>query len=338
MSQNQLNLADLFQAVTQSLAENQQALDQADEYNHDHGTNMVGTFDTITQSLRKKKRSSDSAALNYAARQLKENSTSGSGQLYAEQLAKAAKQLRKKKVKRVNSTEAVQLLQTMIDSEPAAKPARQSGAGDRGGLTIRPAGGGTTIRKPAQSSGEKPLTIRPAGGGTPQPQAQPSSSPMSDIMQGFSSSSEGTPSPQYPQPGGGADLISMLMEGLAAGGGASAQGSGSSADLISMLMEGMAAGDGASAPQYPQSSGGEAPAQGSGGSDLISMLLPALLGGGGSSSSQSGSGSLIGTLLGGLAQAFLGGSSLGRSAAHRSQSTEVVVNSFLQELLSESRK
>ena len=214
-------------------------------------------------------------------------------------------------------------------------------------LTIRPASGGTTIRKPAQSGGDKPLTIRPAGGGASQPPVQPGSDPLSEIMQGFSGGGE-APSQQYPQSGGGADLISMLMEGARSWRRGTRQGSGGSADLISMLMEGLAAGGGVPAQRPSQSGvsdplseimaglgGGEAPAQSSGGGDLISMLLPALLGGGGSSSSQSGGGNLIGTVLGGLAQAFLGGSSMGRTA-HRSKSTEVVVNSFLRELMTKS--
>jgi len=53
MAQSNVDLANLFQAVTQSLVENQQALDQADTYNRDHGDNMVKTFQTITGALQK---------------------------------------------------------------------------------------------------------------------------------------------------------------------------------------------------------------------------------------------------------------------------------------------
>jgi len=51
MPQNRVDLINIFKTVTQTLAQNQQALDQADEYNHDHDTNMVQTFQTITNSL-----------------------------------------------------------------------------------------------------------------------------------------------------------------------------------------------------------------------------------------------------------------------------------------------
>ena len=86
MPQSNVELASVFQAVTQALVENQQNLDQADEYNRDHGSNMVQTFQTITRALEKKKGSSDSAALRYAARQLSQKTASGSGKLYAQSL------------------------------------------------------------------------------------------------------------------------------------------------------------------------------------------------------------------------------------------------------------
>jgi hypothetical protein len=62
MPQNNLDLAGIFQSVTQTLAENQHALNQADDYNGDHGSNMVQTFQTITSALQKKQGSSASTA------------------------------------------------------------------------------------------------------------------------------------------------------------------------------------------------------------------------------------------------------------------------------------
>ena len=97
MPKKRVDLADLFQTVTESLAENQQALDQADELNQNHGANMVQTFETITKSLQARQGKSDSAALSYAARQVAKKSTSGSGQLYAQGLAQAASQFKGKK-------------------------------------------------------------------------------------------------------------------------------------------------------------------------------------------------------------------------------------------------
>ena len=67
-----IDLGNLFQAVTRDLVKNQQALNQADGYNQDHGDNMVRTFQTITKAvkLKQKQGSSDSAALAYAAKRL----------------------------------------------------------------------------------------------------------------------------------------------------------------------------------------------------------------------------------------------------------------------------
>src|SRR5512142_3308376 len=97
-SDSSVNLAGIFQSVTQSLAENQQALNQADEYNQDHGNNMVQTFQTITEALQQKKGASDSAALSYAAKKLAKQTTSGSGQLYAQNLAQAANLFKGKQI------------------------------------------------------------------------------------------------------------------------------------------------------------------------------------------------------------------------------------------------
>src|SRR5512138_773201 len=98
MPQNSLDLAGIFGMITQSLAENQQSLNQADTYNQDHGDNMVQTFQTITSALQQKSGSSDSTALRYAASQLSRKTTSGSGQLYAQNLAQAADRLKGKSI------------------------------------------------------------------------------------------------------------------------------------------------------------------------------------------------------------------------------------------------
>jgi hypothetical protein len=111
MPQNQVDLASIFGTVTQALAENQPSLNQADASNQDHGNNMVQTFSTITQALQQKQGSSNSEALKYAAQQVANNSSSGSGQLYAQNLDQAANQL---KGKEMDTRGAMELLQTLI--------------------------------------------------------------------------------------------------------------------------------------------------------------------------------------------------------------------------------
>lgn len=43
-----IDLLKMFQGVTWQLQKNKESLNQADEYNHDHGDNMVETFEVIT--------------------------------------------------------------------------------------------------------------------------------------------------------------------------------------------------------------------------------------------------------------------------------------------------
>ena len=90
MATKSIDLVNLFTSVTQQLVHNEDALNQADEYNHDHGTNMVSTFQTITDALRERQGASNSEALAYAAQQLTMKGTSGSAKLYAQNLRQAA--------------------------------------------------------------------------------------------------------------------------------------------------------------------------------------------------------------------------------------------------------
>jgi hypothetical protein len=147
MPQNSVDLASIFQTVTQALAENQQNLNQADGYNQDHGNNMVQTFQTITGALQQKKGASDSAALAYAAKQLSQNAGSGSGRTYAQNLTQASEQFKGQKV---DSQGAMQLLQTLIGSGQTQSTGQPAG-GDMlssllGGLT-----GGTEPSAPQAS-------------------------------------------------------------------------------------------------------------------------------------------------------------------------------------------
>ena len=266
MAQSSIDLARLFGTVTQALAQNQQSLNQADDYNSDHGDNMVRTFETITGALQKKQGSSASTALAYAAKQLSKSSTSGSGKLYAQNLNQAAAQF---KGKQIDQRGALDLLQTLI-------------------------GGGQA----------------PAQGGSAAQGAQP----------------------QAPAQGGMDDLLGALLGGMT-GGQAQAQpaSQGGMDDLLGALL------GGGQAQSQPASQGG------------AGDLLGALLGGGQTSSQGSGQSGLdLGDLLTGamafmqarqsggntmtaLVQAFMAASGMGNSAG-RQQSTQIVVNSFLQAL------
>lgn len=140
-----VDLTDLFQSVTQALAENQHSLDQADTYNQNHGSNMVQTFQTITTALEKKKTSSPGTALAYAAKALERSADSGSSRLYAQNLSRAAADFKGKKM---DAQGAMQLLQTLIGGQAPASSGGASGGDLLGSLL----GGMTGGQTPTQSS------------------------------------------------------------------------------------------------------------------------------------------------------------------------------------------
>jgi hypothetical protein len=155
MSNAGVDLASVFQAVTQSLAEQKQNLNQADTQNQDHGNNMVQTFETITQSLQAKQDKPVSTALNYAAKQLSKKTTSGSGKLYSQGLAQAAAQV---KGKDVNPQVALQLLQTLIGGgQTQAQPAQPEGNDMLGSLLSGLMGGEQSSSQPTQQASNDPL-------------------------------------------------------------------------------------------------------------------------------------------------------------------------------------
>jgi len=53
---SEVDLASLFSTVTKTLQGNQAALNDADEFNHDHGDNMVENFKLITEITKKMKK------------------------------------------------------------------------------------------------------------------------------------------------------------------------------------------------------------------------------------------------------------------------------------------
>lgn len=68
MTASNIDLVNIFQQVSQALDQNQQALNQADEFNQDHGDHMVETFRTITDAMQKRQSQGPKNGLNYAAR------------------------------------------------------------------------------------------------------------------------------------------------------------------------------------------------------------------------------------------------------------------------------
>ena len=187
MADNSALLGNIFQMVTQSLSQNQNALNQADDQNHDHGTNMVQTFQTITNALNAKKNASASTALEYASQKVAKESTSGSGQLYAQGLAQAATQMQGQSV---TPQSAIQILQALIGGGQA-QPQAQSGGGDILGSIL----GGMT--------GSQPQQPQQSGG---------------DILGDILGSLTGAQPQQQPQAAqGGGDALGSILGGLTGG-------------------------------------------------------------------------------------------------------------------------
>ncbi len=260
MADNSALLANIFSMVTNTLAQNKQALNQADDQNHDHGTNMVQTFQTITNAMNARKNAPASDALAYAAQKVSKESPSGSGQLYAQNLAKAANQMQGQAV---NPQSAIQLLQTLIGGGQAQPQQTDQTAG---GDILSSILGGLTGAQPQQGASQ------PAGGDL-----------LGDLLGGLTG---GQPQQQAAQPAGG-DLLGSILGGLTGGGNTQANtNTNNGLDIGDLVNAGMT---------YMQ-------AKQSGGSNASALI-----------------------------QALLAGSGMGNTN-HRTQSTQLVTNTFLQAL------
>jgi hypothetical protein len=111
MASGEIDLISLFNKVSKSMKQNQDSLNEADTYNHDHGDNMVKIFEVITQAMKEKKNADPADQLEYAAQILRSKSTSGSGAVYAKGLDQAAKQMTGKQL---DATSVISMLETLL--------------------------------------------------------------------------------------------------------------------------------------------------------------------------------------------------------------------------------
>jgi hypothetical protein len=137
-----IDLAKIFSAASKVLAKNQDALNQSDGHNHNHGDHMVEVFDVITRAMKEKKDASSADQLEYAARLLRQKTNSGSGQAYASGLERAARALVGRSLTKEN---AGALIPSLLGARPQVAP-QSDDAGDLPGslfasLPGRPPGG-----------------------------------------------------------------------------------------------------------------------------------------------------------------------------------------------------
>lgn len=108
--QSALDLLTMFKAASRSLKQNKEALNQADDTNHNHGDNMVAIFRVITRAMETKKDASAADQLEYASQLLRQNPTSGSAVVYSEGLERAAEKFQGKQVTPDSAVELISAL------------------------------------------------------------------------------------------------------------------------------------------------------------------------------------------------------------------------------------
>lgn len=202
-----INLLDLFSVASGALNKSKNQLNQADDYNHDHGTNMVQIFNTITQAIGQKQNDTPSNQMQYASQVLKQQTSSGSATLYSQALQTASQQF---KGQDINEGNVVSLIQTLLAGGQKPQPA------------VHPEPGGDLLG-----------TL--LGGLTSGSQQQAQSSGGNDLLGSLLGSLTGS----QQQQSGGSDLLGSLL------GGGQQQGGGVLGSLLgSMLGGGQQSGSG----------------------------------------------------------------------------------------------
>lgn len=134
---SKVDLVNIFQGVVGALQENKEDLNQADEYNHNHGDNMVEIFKLISNAAAEKKDAGTAGQLARASELVKEID-SGSAQVYARGLSQAAEQFKDRALTQEN---AVDLVSALLNAGEAPPQQEQGGRGMLGSLLSELAGG-----------------------------------------------------------------------------------------------------------------------------------------------------------------------------------------------------
>lgn len=153
MTNGSVDLLSVFSEVARALRQNKEQMNAADGYNHDHGSNMVKTFSTITRTMKANQDSGQKQALVKAAEVLSQKSTSSSSQLYARGLQQASQQI---SGDRIDPQQAMQVLQSLLGAgQPAGgtSSASQNAGNPMGDLLGNLLGS------------QSPQDSQPAGGG-----------------------------------------------------------------------------------------------------------------------------------------------------------------------------
>lgn len=258
---NEFDLSTIFGEITKTLVANQQQLNEADKTNHNHGDNMVKTFQTVQKAVKSKRAKSPAQQLEYASERLKKLSKSGSGQIYADGLGRAAKSFEGKSVTPDTIGTLIEAMMGGAPAQPQTQQQSQPSAGNEGLLTTLLGSliGGQTKQQPPQQPKPQPeqggdlLTTLLGGlvGGaqeTQQPQQrqpepqQPGGDLLTSLLGGLLSGGQQPPQSQQPQQNQDGGLMETLLGSLLSGGSSSQKREPSPEDLIGSLLGGLSGG------------------------------------------------------------------------------------------------
>ena len=119
-----IDLLQLFNSVTSSLQDNKDTLNKADDYNGNHGDNMVEIFEVITTAMKTKSDADPADQLEYASQLLRQKQ-SGTSQVYADGFGNAAKKFQGQQVNQGNILDLIQTVMGGVAPEPAPEPEPQ---------------------------------------------------------------------------------------------------------------------------------------------------------------------------------------------------------------------
>ncbi len=234
-----LTLPSIFKAVSKTLSENEAVLNEADTYNHNHGTNMAAAFQTVSKAVAKKKDLPVSEQLAYASEVL-QGSKGGSAQIYAQGLANAAQKFQGKQLS--DNTVGLLIESMMGMQEPAQASSGAASSSLLGSLLGGMTGGGQPQQQSQPSGGDLlgSLLGGMTGGGQPQQQSQPSGG---DLLGSLLGGLTGGGQPQQQTQPSGGDLLGSLLGGMTGGGQPQQQSQPSGGDLLGSLLGGQSSSD-----------------------------------------------------------------------------------------------
>ena len=219
-SSPQVDLAQLFGAVTKVLEQNRDSLNSADTYNQNHGDNMVDTFNVITNAVKETSGRQPSEQLAYASQRLSQQSQSGSAQLYSQGLANAAGKFQNQSA--VTPDNAMQLVQALLGGQSGAAQSQSPQTDMLSGLLGTLMGGQTAGNQspsaPGAAGGMEDLLGSLLGGQASADQSAPSAGAAAGGMEDMLGSLLGggaANSQNQSGAAGGIDLNTLLTAGMA---------------------------------------------------------------------------------------------------------------------------